>query len=218
VLLVLARWLALTELVSRADTGATTLTAGLPVERLPGATATHEQGLCQGVLATGHEHPLDAAAGLLQTWGRLRAGDDDDVAGGHADHELTGDGALQPGPEIVGQKEAGFETLEGEHERRGLAVELGPGGEDLKMLERGTTQDTRRELHLYKIGMGDDTPPELGSERVDDGKVARVLLSYGVRIHSVRTCRCEEGNKRGARHLHVGNLAADRANEKPRVR
>jgi hypothetical protein len=58
-------------------------------------------------------------------------------------------------------------------------VELGPGGEDLEMLEGGATQSPRWNLHLLKIGMGDDTPPELGAEGVDNGKVGRVLVPYG---------------------------------------
>ena len=103
----------------------------------------------------------------------LRAGDDDDVAGGHADDQLTGDRALQPGPEIAGEQQARFETLEREHQGGWLAVELGPGGEDLEVLERGATQDPRTPAHLFKIGMGDDTPSELRAERVDDAKVRR---------------------------------------------
>ena len=202
VLLVLPGRLAEAELVGRAEAAAT---AGLPrpVERLPGAAAADEQVARERVVAAGEEDALDAAADLLHAGAGLRTGDDDDVAGGHADDELTGNRALEPGPEIAGEHEARFETLERQHQRRRLSVELGPRREHLEVLERGPAQDAVGKLHLVQVGMGDDTPPELRSERIDDAKVRAELIHHRIRIETVGVPGGQEGNKRGARHLHA---------------
>jgi hypothetical protein len=95
-------------------------------------------------------------------------------------------------------------------------MELGAGGQYFEMLQRGAPQYARGHLHLTKIVMRNDTPSELWAKGVDDGKIRRVLIPHGTGVYSVRISRGEEGNKRGTRHLHVGNLAADGQNEKPR--
>jgi len=169
---------------------------------------THHEVLRQRTLAAGHEDALDAAARLLQPRCRLRPSDDDDVTGRHADDKLARQRTLQLGPKIVGQQKAGFETIEGQHQGWRLAMKLGARGQDLKMLESRVTQRSRVQVHLFKIGMSDDTPAELRPEGVDNGKITRVLIPHGTGIHSIRASRSEEGDKRGTRHLHVGNLAA----------
>jgi hypothetical protein len=87
-------------------------------------------------------------------------------------------------------------------------VELGPRRQHLKVLEGGTAKNAVVHTHLLKIGVRNDTPPELWAESVDNGKVGRVLVPHGTGVSPVGTWRGEEGNKRGTRHLHVGNLAA----------
>ena len=145
VLLVLPRRLAHAVLVGRAEGGAA---AGpsRPVEGLPAAAPADQQAAGDEVLAAGEEDALDAALGLLQARAGLRTGDDHDVAGGHADDELAGDRALKPAPEIVGEQQARFETLERQHQRGRLAVELGPRGEHLEVLQRRLAQHPRVEL------------------------------------------------------------------------
>jgi hypothetical protein len=202
------------DLLGGAGAGPATL-AGGPVERFPGAIPAHQQALRQGVLATGHEHALDAPTRLLQPRHGLRPGDDDDVARWHTHDQVARHHALQAGPKIAGEKQARFETLEGEHQRGRLTVELGAGGQNFEMLERGATQYARGHLHLIKIGMRYDTPSELWAVGVDDGKVRRVLIPHGTGVYSVRITRGEEGNKRGTGHLHLGNLTADGRNAKP---
>ena len=65
--------------------------------------------------------------------------------------------------------------------------------------------------------MGDDTPSKIRTECVDDGKFAKGFLAHGRRIMPIGMGRCQEGNKRGARHLHTRNLAGQTADEKPRA-
>ena len=65
--------------------------------------------------------------------------------------------------------------------------------------------------------MGDDTPTEVGAERVDDGKVTEALVSHRRWIYSIGVRRCQEWNERGTRHLHTRNLAARAGYEKPRA-
>jgi hypothetical protein len=98
------------------------------------------------VLPTGHEHALDASARLLQPGSGLRTGHDNDITRRHADDQLTGDRALQAGPEIAGQEQTRFETIEGQHQGRRLAVELGPRRQDLKVLKCRSPQRLRGHL------------------------------------------------------------------------
>src|SRR5262245_14584940 len=124
---------------------------------------------------------------------------------------------LQAGPEIAGKEEAGFETLEGEHQRGWLTMELGPSGHDLEVLRGGAAQRLCRHLHLVQVGVGDDTPAELRAEAVDDDEVPNELVSDRRRVHPIGVSGGEEGNERGPRHLHTRNLAAAPAEEKSRV-
>lgn len=114
---------------------------------------------------------------------------------------------MQASPKVGSEQEAGFETLEGEHQRRRLTVELRAPGEHLQVLKRGAAQCMGRQLHLFELSVGDDTPAELRPVRVDNGKVAAEVLSHGARIEPVGFFGGEEGDERGTRHLHVGKVA-----------
>jgi hypothetical protein len=97
------------------------------VEGLPHATPTNEKAPRERVLVAGEEDAFHAAPSLLQTRRGLGTGDDHYVARGHADDQVARHDALQPSPEIVGQQQAGLETLKRQHQRWWLTVELGPG-------------------------------------------------------------------------------------------
>jgi hypothetical protein len=190
---------------------------GRAVEGLPSAAPPDQQGAAQQVLVAREEDPIDAAARLLQAGRGLRARHDDDVTGRNADDEISWNSALQAGPEIAGEEEAGLETLKREHQRRGLAVELGPSRQYLEVLESGAAQRVGRHLHLVEVGVGDDTPAELRAKAINNGKVPNELVSDRRRIYPIGASGGEEGNERGPRHLHTRNLAAAPTEEKPRV-
>src|SRR5262245_49400035 len=105
VLLVLPRGLAHAVQVRGTEHRASTR-AGSAVERLPRATAAHQQAAGDQVVTAGEEDTLNTALRLLQAWSGARAGHDDAVAGRDADDELTGNGALEARPEIAGEQQA----------------------------------------------------------------------------------------------------------------
>ena len=97
-------------------------------------------------------------------------------------------------------------------------MELGPiHGKRLEVLKSGTAQISRGELELLQVGVGDDTPAEVRAHRVDERKISAVFLADHAWIQAGAAARCQEGNKRGARHLHRGNLAGHPRDEKPRA-
>jgi hypothetical protein len=182
--------------------------AGRTVEGLPRMSAPNQQRAAQQVLVAGEEDPLDAATGFLQPSGRVRAGHDDNITGGYTNDELAGNRSLKTLPDIVGEQEARFETLEGEHQRGRLAVELGPAGEHLEMFEGRAAQRLRGHRELVQVGVGDDTPAKLRAERVDNVKIPEAVFPNGAWIYPVTVGWGQEGNERGTGHLHRRNLAA----------
>ena len=102
------------------------------------------------VLAAGEEDPLDAALGLLHAGAGLRAGDDDDVPRGHADDELARHRALEAGPEIGGEQQARFETLERQHQRRAA----GRGTRPATRAPRGARRAERRRTRARAVVAG----------------------------------------------------------------
>jgi hypothetical protein len=60
------------------------------------------------------------------------------------------------------------------------------------MLHCGATQHPRHHLHLLQVSVGDDTPTKVRPERVDNGKIAAVLIAHSARIESIRVSRREK--------------------------
>jgi hypothetical protein len=89
---------------------------------LPHAAAPDQQLAGQQMAIAGEEHPVDRAPSLLQPWPRRRAGHDDHVARGHADHELAGHRRGKVRPELVREHQRRRQPVEAQHQRGWLAV------------------------------------------------------------------------------------------------
>jgi len=161
------------------------------------------------VLVAGEEHPVDRAAGLLQSGPGLRAGDDHDVPGRTADDELAGHRSLQVVPERIGQEHTRLQAIEGEHERRRLAVQAYPG-EALGQRHGGLPPDGAvGQPETIKIGPGDQAVSEGRAERVPDGQVAQEVVQQQLVDVRVVLDRYEHGQERGAGNAHITKPTRD---------
>lgn len=132
------------------------------------------------MLVAGEEDPVHRPPRLLQPGPGLASGDDHDVPGRYADHQLTGDGPLQVVPELIHQQGAGLHAVEGEHQCRRLPVQTQSGQRRVQVVQRLPPQGPPADPEAVQVRPGHHRIAVRRNTRVGHHQAGREVLQQMV--------------------------------------